>query len=130
MTTFTPIPDTQTAYDRMRAYFSHPEAIIARSDDQCKYRVKQDPDGPGCAIGCLIPNDMYNPEWEEIRSLQTILNIEGEFSTLGAFFCHVNLKFLTQAQDLHDRLSNDAAHFVRLLDELAFKLDLTVPEAA
>jgi hypothetical protein len=53
----------QQAYNAMRAYFSLPGATLAWDAERgsCKYRTS---DGRACAIGCLIPPALYDPEFD------------------------------------------------------------------
>lgn len=118
----TPIPDTQTAYERMRAFFSRPDAVLARTDEisspSCLYRLDpHNPSSPGCAVGCLIPDTIYNETFEGIGGIEELLD-EGPFE-LHVLFSNVDLEFLRDAQEAHDTRATDAADFVRLLDEIA-----------
>lgn len=119
----TPIPDTQTAYERMRAFFSRPDAVLSRTDlntsrPSCLYRLNpHDPSSPGCAVGCLIPDTIYAEYFEGIGTVEELLE-EGPCE-LRALFYNVELEFLRDAQDAHDTKATDAADFVRLLDEIA-----------
>lgn len=129
MTTFTPIPDTQTAYETMRAYFSRPDAVLARTDGHfpsCLYRLDPtDPTSPGCAVGCVIPDALYEERFEGIGGVEELLD-EGP-SELHELFANVDLEFLRDAQEAHDTEASDPASFIVLLDAIAPDYGLTVP---
>jgi hypothetical protein len=126
------------AYISIRGYFSRPEAILARDEgDNCVYRTSE---GDKCAVGCLIPEDLYfafehedsEPDIDghynalEGNSVETLLGFLSEDGRIEAQKLHALLddnprkvEFLSAAQKLHDTVANDAADFVRLLDGLA-----------
>lgn len=145
-----PNPTTQEVYEFQRAYFSRPGAVLAKIIHRyteegdpvtsCLYRTQ---DGNKCAVGCLIPDSIYDkaiedddsPEWvdhetigEQIEGnpvdevvhwpeLRELLNGESEEGQR-------KLHFLEQAQQLHDNTAKDAADLVRLLDVLAHEFHL------
>lgn len=85
----------QQVYDTIASHLlaqGKPARINIKSIVQCAYRTDQ---GLKCAIGCLIPDDKYDPKMEgkDIRYLQRV---------------HPNLlpkvesKFLTELQIAHD----------------------------
>ncbi len=127
--------NTQLAYEGMRAYFSRPDAVLAKTieiDDfgdeapSCRYR---DLDGNACAAGCLIPPALYKETFEgtSITALtSTRFTADPE---LKRFFADTDTTFLSKAQNLHDCESNDAKHFVEQLDELAADYGLELVEA-
>ena len=63
-------------------------AIIKGS---CSYRT---PCGDKCAIGILIPDDEYSPDFENTW----VTNIHGKVSTLAP----LDLRMLDRLQDVHD----------------------------
>lgn len=94
--------DNQTVYDRVKA---HLLAQGRRSSDggRCFYRG---PDGFKCAIGALIPDRCYRPEWDR-NSEGTGRGINGlrdEFGAIGVFGepSTADTKLLIELQDLHD----------------------------
>lgn len=152
---------TQEAYERMRVYFSRPGAKRALApghwtdDDEpvCVYRT---PDGDACAAGCLIPDELYTPAIE--RSSAGVLftgqvpvrnedgaPIPGEainIPEIAAFLADIDVKFLDEAQHLHDRANvsyykdgdwveepNTVTRFLTELDALAEKTGLDVARA-
>lgn len=50
------------------------EATNQNGMKKCVYRS---PDGRKCAIGCLIPDNMYKPDFEEVGSINSVLWIRG-----------------------------------------------------
>lgn len=149
---------TQEAYETIRAYFSRPDAVLARgTKGECQYRT---PDGNACAVGCLIPDELYYMEVEmsEDDGYSTV-----EYSTVGGAIegnlvndiyevdlpgdildtlkeivngddeeGQRKLRFLNEAQQKHDHAASNAPGLVELLDVLAseFNLDLVVVSGA
>jgi hypothetical protein len=129
--TLPPPASTQEAYERIRRYFSRPSADLAKSIDLfgstfCEYRKGRQRNGRACAVGCLIPNELYSTSLEE----NSVGQIFSYFPTLKEYFANVNREFLADAQNLHDDKAASAPHFVSLLDDLARDFNLTVPEGS
>lgn len=105
----------QEAYDGIRAYFSREGAELARTPDgDCVYRGDNDPTSPiRCAAGCLIPDDLYDPDWEGLCSK----NISFDFGAAA--------DFVLQAQTCHDA-AFDVPDFLRRLDKVAREYGLTL----
>lgn len=106
----------QQAYEHIRHYFTRPGARLSRGLDRCYYRHPDD--GRACAVGCLIPDELYNPDMEG-RSAHSVLTRDlGWDDDLAVF--------LGAAQRKHDS-ANDVADFLLRLDALADEqTDLTV----
>ena len=65
----------------------------AKIYDQCRYRA---PNGDKCAIGCLIPDDKYDPSMEgHLISCSPLIQ-----DAIGASEDHID--FLTDLQRVHD----------------------------
>jgi hypothetical protein len=110
--------NTQEAYDAIREYFSKPDAILAKSQGgRCEYRTAE---GRGCAVGCLIPDGLYDPKMEN----HVVDTVFMDFPAVGKYFEGVDMNFLLRAQSLHDDQSDTAFDFVLQLDELAQEYDL------
>lgn len=149
-----PNPTTQEVYEFQRAYFSRPDAVLAKkiqrySDEghpitSCLYR---DPEGNKCAVGCLISDSLYessietwgDEEEEEEEATHETLGEEIEGNPVEEIVRWPQLQellngktkegqrklfFLEEAQKLHDETATDAADLVRLLDLLAQDFDL------
>lgn len=72
-------------------------------DPSCAYR---DPQGRKCAIGHLIPDELYQKEMEDM----TIYGVLQEFPELKEFLdvqCDEDRKFLFLLQYCHDRPSDE-----------------------
>jgi len=106
-------------YNQIKEYFSSPDAVLSKSAPDhggvCYYRLDKDPASPvRCVVGCLIPNDMYDPRWEG----NTVYELFTEFNNFGPI---LNIKkddlsynFLQAAQYDHD----DSGSVDELLDKL------------
>lgn len=62
---------------------------------RCTYR---NPDGAKCAVGALIPDELYDSQIEE----HTIITVMHENREISLFFLHVDLMLLSSLQITHD----------------------------
>lgn len=111
---------TQEAYETMRAYFSRPGATYAYDDGaaMCQYRTRS---GDKCAVGCLIPDELYERRFEDYVAAVGLMSlIEAEENhALFAIFADIDLDFLVAAQDAHDKnATRDNANISLFLAEL------------
>ena len=106
----------QQAYEHIRHYFTRPGAKLSRGHGGCYYRHPDD--GRKCAVGCLIPDELYKPDMER-RSASCVLVHDLDWDR--------NLVvFLSDAQVAHDG-AEDVGDFLVKLDELADRSsDMTV----
>lgn len=118
----------QTAYDKIRTYFSKPGAdfAVSRSEGMCRYRVV-DEDGVTrkCAVGVLIPDERYGSDMEG-GAVQDVLDEAFGHEGYDADF----LVFCERAQTAHDSEAfggKSVPAFIRGLDELARQYGLKVP---
>jgi hypothetical protein len=69
-------------------------------DGNCLYRGDQ---GTKCAIGCLIPDDVYKPEMENLGVMDVLRKFPGVTTLfLGIDIESKDILFLSVLQDLHD----------------------------
>lgn len=130
---------TQEEYEAIREFFSRPNAVLSRErlpstgpepQYRCYYRHPKDPT-VRCAIGCRIPDEAYDPHMDEGSGGQGLSfdTLTRNYIAISRLFADCNLNFLDEVQMLHDRESTeDATHFVTLLDELARKSGLEIPD--
>lgn len=106
---------TQQALNQIVEYFSKSDAKLARvmvigDAADCVYRTS---DGRGCAVGCLIPAELYHSEFEDksCRMFDDILfqnrvGLSQEAMALarkvGQYLQGVDYQFLIEAQHAHD----------------------------
>ncbi len=90
----------------------------------CRYRLQSDDDNImlKCAIGCLIPDNKYNPKFEgesiirlvnKFPEVEQILDIKDDQDL-------VLLQDLQRVHDLSDRFAEKETHFL----EIAFRYEL------
>lgn len=124
----------QEAYERIRVYFTKPGAQLAQSEDAsvCSYKTS---DGRRCAVGCLMPDKLYNRRFENrnICELAQLPEAAPLFAYLGIahgtrYVDNDLLVFLSDAQDAHDRASS-VSDFIRTLDDKAYDQDLDTDRA-
>lgn len=117
---------TQEAYEAIRSYFGRYGAQLAKNGDAsiglCRYRT--DDGNKKCAVGCLIPEALYDEKLEGSK-----INVDWlkNNPVIAGLFANVDLQFLRAAQVLHDGVAKDAKAFVRGLDVIAALKGLNVP---
>lgn len=109
-------PTVQEAYEAIKSYFSREGAILARNDAEeseyaCVYRGVIDGQQVKCAVGCLIPDELYWPEMEGSMAESVIARLGWHGDDL--------VKFLSYAQGLHDFDAEDVGDFLDRLESLA-----------
>lgn len=119
---------TQEAYERIRAHFNRPEAVLAKEEidgiSRCVYRGGGDAKSPiRCAFGVLIPDSKYTPDMED-KFAGAVCD---QWPKVMEVVSDVRPQFIEEAQYLHDSRAHDARDFVRQLDEIAQEYELTVP---
>jgi hypothetical protein len=94
-------------YNQMKDHFSRPGAVLSKSPPESGgmgyYRLDRDPLSPArCAVGCLIPDDKYNSDWEGLNVLDAMdeSNI-GEILGVSKKDAK-SVSFLMAAQRQHD----------------------------
>ncbi len=114
----------QEAYEKVRAWLTRPGATRAvyevpspNSLPICAYRT---PDGNKCAIGCLIPDELYEKDMEGKIAVALIR----DNPQLVEFFKNCTVGFLDKMQGVHDSASNwdengFTAHGLAELDYIA-----------
>lgn len=91
----------QEIYDKVKAHLLA-QGGPAMNDGTCVYRS---PDGKKCAVGCLITDEAYTPEIENV-AVATIMEkaglIRGALRQSGIEPTPSMLNFLAQLQNVHD----------------------------
>lgn len=118
----------QDMYAHIRAYFSRPDAVLAKNGSFCEYRTYE---GNKCAVGCLFTDEQY---WEWLSEFEGngIQKLYDELSyspesiqvILDKNQTNEKYEFLAAAQNQHDCFAHDAKDFVKRLDRLAIKSGL------
>jgi hypothetical protein len=105
-------------YNQIKEYFSRPDAVFGMKDrgrdGNCVYRLDNDPSSPvRCAVGCLIPDDLYNSDWER-GGVNALINQRPDFAAaIGVTQDSEAHKFLVVVQPLHDGFARDEASTVK-----------------
>jgi len=87
----------QEVFDKIYLHLIEQGRKSVNSDGRCQYRS---PDGDKCAIGCLIPDELYTPELEGNGVSMPI--IEDVLNKIYPDMTDEDLLFLLDLQDLHD----------------------------
>jgi hypothetical protein len=91
----------------------------------CLYRG---PDGLKCAVGVLIPDELYSKEMEGQAIDRLLISERNTFPELSKLFDGVNELLLDGMQDIHDFHEPDRweSHFKSIADE--YNLNYTAPK--
>ena len=96
----------QTAFDAVKKHLLT-QMEKSKSSDSCLYRG---PGGLKCAIGALIPDDVYKPEMDvvdDMRVGQSIRELIVKFPEVAALFPKISPGFLVALQGIHDLSDTD-----------------------
>jgi hypothetical protein len=137
----TPISSHQDALDRVVQHFlvdGNPACYVKIGHRvECRYRLKDN----GCAAGCLIPDEYYDPAFEGQSIIRILQNskwffkatAEGELkrSQLRQWFAGTTVEFLAELQRSHDLMLayDEVESFKDKLRGIAKCWHLTIPKA-
>lgn len=95
------------------------QRVKALRNGRCVYHG---PDGTQCAVGCLIPNELYE-EWMEGHDVSYQRLADGEYSIVVAAHCEVRqLSLLRILQGVHD--NNEPIYWRGALKHVAKSFNL------
>lgn len=105
--------NSQQIFDRVVQHLAQQKHAATNVQGMCLYRA---PKGRSCAVGCLIPNDQYESNFENtgVRALV------GDGTLL---FPNTNVELLVRLQEAHD-LTNNANALCHILRNIASEFDL------
>lgn len=105
-------------------------------NDRCTYRGE---DGSRCAVGLIIPDELYFREVEgervteiERRLSHPLASVRENTKRLMEFFNQFDIDFLQDLQDAHDQCAaeqNFTPSFKECLYEIAERYELTIPKS-
>lgn len=123
--------NNQEIYTKVRNHLLH-QGRQAKEAGMCKYRTDE---GLTCAVGCLIPESMYNPEIEDVSAGMVVwvglryrannrgqAILKGIFDSLG--IQKESAPLLRSLQGLHDQ--HPPSEWEIRLDNLAKDYNLEV----
>ena len=120
--------NAQEAYNKMRHWFTLPGAVLGQTDDGfCAYRGTNEHgdydklSNVRCAVGCLIPNDLYSPymdSGEQGDGMQAGQLLDYYPDVRKLFDDDLAMEFVQKAQTRHDD-SSTVDQFIEKLDRLA-----------
>jgi len=104
---------TQEAYDQIQAFFSATGASLSMdANSQCYYR-HPDNSAVRCAVGCLIPDNLYDQSFEG----DAVGAIIADSDPIAQLFGGI-VAFLGDVQIAHDE-SKDVVAFLDRLESVA-----------
>lgn len=108
----------QKIFDKIVTHLRTQNAVSATANGLCLYRS---PDGKKCAVGCMIPDDVYDPDMEHHMAGSVIADCR----QLHDLYDHRNL--LESMQLVHDNhpISQWEAMFASIAAE--YKLVYSAP---
>ncbi len=108
-------PTAQQVFDRVAIHLLTQKERSGSRDGSCYYRS-----GPlSCAVGCLIPDEVYSVMLEGIG----VLNLPEKSDWFGQAGLLAHTRLLQDLQDLHDKRC--PTQWREQLKQLADKLDLS-----
>ena len=110
--------NTQEAFHAMVQHLREQGMRSETGSSVCVYRH---PDGLRCAIGAIIPDELYAEDFEG-RTVDALLR---ETPALQALLQNVDRKVLADMQDIHD--FTDPRYWEESFEELAREARLTLP---
>lgn len=129
--------NTQELFEIQYNYFSQPNTtygytppLPGGTHGTCVYNEN----GYKCAIGCALPEGLYEPEMEG-KSVSELFDLDISNEWQDEFFRvfgDVDENYLSDSQNLHDSCAMNQASksvFLDRLCDLASKYDLNIPEA-
>ena len=116
--------NTQQAFDIMVAHLRQQKRPSRSDSSGCLYRG---PDGLKCAVGALIPDELYSERMEN-QNLYNLMREKGKFPGLSELFADVDIQVLSDFQDTHD--FNEPARWEQRFKLCAeeFGLNYTAPQ--
>lgn len=91
----------QEIFDRVATHLlAQQRASVSRDNHRCRYRNDF---GLKCAIGALIPDDLYRPQMENLSVVRLLQN----FPELSHYMPDNTLPLCKELQSIHDRTSSD-----------------------
>jgi len=106
-------------YNQMKDHFSKPGAVLGKEmvnigGGSCYYRLDRNPASPvRCAVGCLIPDDKYDPDWEGLGISAMKKSNIGEVLGIPVGDSRA-FNFLLAAQREHDDATSTGSFLVGL----------------
>ena len=88
----------QEVFDKVARHLLTQNARAVDGDGFCRYRT---PDGLKCAVGCLIPDELYDPEMEG----KSVCSLVREESGVGKYLQEFNLALVMALQGVHDAVT-------------------------
>ena len=116
---------TQEAYETQREFFTRPGAVKSMGIDpetgrkQCRYRG--DEDGSACAVGCLLPEELYSTDFEA----KNVMHILVMSRPVKSLLKDVSGSYLYDSQRAHDN-ADTVEQIVYNLDSIARQHGLKV----
>lgn len=121
----------QKIFNKVWNHFVVNKGQKAQNEDGCAYR---DEDGNKCAIGCLVPDDVYNESMDEGVGFNYLIRTR---SKLADFFQreygfvesdHVMKEFIDKLRKAHDYCYDPFTHNIKVeLMNIANAYLLTIP---
>ena len=105
----------QETFDKVKKHLLTQNRVSYLVYHGCMYKG---PDGLKCAVGCLIPDELYNRNIERTP----VSNLVHRTDKVGTFLKQFNLPMLEMLQGVHDCIQTD--RWPEKLKEVAEKFEL------
>ncbi len=132
--------DSQSAFNTIVTHLRKQGERCNDPGGMCLYRGE---DGLQCAVGCLIPDDVYSEMMEGAGTITTLMGLRDApswdeeydsyplvYPELANLFADVDLQLLHDMQAIHDNKAPDEweYHFARVSDAYGLSLP-PIPDA-
>lgn len=114
--------DRQKTFDTVATHLIT-QGAQAMETEECRYRTS---DGKRCAVGCLIPDELYSPKFEG-KNAWAMLDMDQKLRAHIGIETNADYDFLGELQRIHDGNLPDA--WAGLLRFLASLHSLAIPTA-
>lgn len=98
----------QEIFDRIASHLIAQGSGSTNAEGECVYRS---PNGTSCAVGCLIPDELYNPDFE-MNSVKYLPLGVREYLGLD------NMEMLSNLQTIHDIASRGSYFLTDIREEM------------
>lgn len=108
----------QSIYNKVKKHLLNQNQKSIDADGDCVYRG---PEGLKCAVGCLIPDKLYNENFEG-KSARTIFEGYYSINIIGYELPKRGLDLIAELQCLHDDFSIE--EWASELEQIAIRFEL------
>ena len=117
--------NAQILFDTVITHLLNQKVQSINESANCLYRG---PNGTSCAVGCLIPDEMYDKDMDNMNEDSSIAYVVEHFVTPDYFKDHIEL--LKRLQEIHDQdyygegFTKNNSDFMTMIGDVAAEFGL------